>query len=260
MNIKIIASISVAIVFLLACYWVGGGLVEGQASKQDASINHKKETMALSPSPKKLSNNFSKTNKYSNVTPRQQLKPKVNLPAKGISPSEQKLLEDLQSALDEEAFDKLVSIAKNLKNSPSPETRSKVVEALRWFKQPALPMLRDMLRDPDPGVAREASDGWKDAVEEITDEPTKAQELYDGMVQMVNEESLEECIMGYYSLDDGLALGYIVQLVQSGNPVAAQVGRAGYEHIASEPYTNPETAQRWIEEWRKNNPLVDSAP
>lgn len=264
MNWKVIVGGMGVVLFLGVCLYMGGRLVDEPAVKQEgtepsvtSNASKTAHSIALDRKNKTSLAGTQKSLKKSGV----QKRPTVNVSTNNAIPAaEKKLLDDLQLALDEEDINKLRLAVPLLVKSPSPNVRSRVVESLRYFKQKALPELRSMLTDTDPDVARDASDGWQDAVEEIADETIKGQELVEGMLRITDVDTLRESIMGFYEMDDGVALGYVMQLISSPNPAAAAVAREGYEHIAGDPYSTPEAGQRFIEAWRKNNPVAGSTP
>lgn len=264
MSWKVIVGGTGVVLFLGVCVYMGGRWVDEPALKIDvteSSVTSNSSKTAHSTA-KARKNKTSLAGKQKNGKPSGlQKRPTVNVSTNSAIPAtEKKMLNDLQLALDEEDINKMRLAVPLLAKSASPDVRSRVVESLRYFKQKALPELRSMLADTDPDVAREASDGWQDAVEQIADETIKGQELVDGMSRMTDVDTLRESIMGFYEMDDGVALGYVMQLITSGNPAAAAVAREGYEHIAGDPYSTPEAGQRFIEEWRKNNPVAGSTP
>jgi len=263
MNWNVIAGGMGLVLFLGVCYFLGGKMVDEQSLKEvgaQPSVSRTASKATTAPAKvKKGQSALASTQK--GVRKGLLKRPTVNVTTNSTIPASEKIrLDDLQLALDEEDMDKLRLVVPSLARSASPDVRSKVVESLRWFKQRALPELKSMLSDTDPDVACDAKDGWLEAVNEITDEGIKGKELYDGMVQMQDVDALREAIMGYYSMEDGLAVEYITQLINSGNPGAGLVGREGYEHITGETYSTPEAAQRFCDGCRKNNPVVGSVP
>lgn len=264
MNWKIALGGVLGVLFLGICFFLGEKMAEPPVIDEGEGANPQDEAR-VSAKATQAGARKERENK-STVTPmnneRARLKrPTVNLATNSVVASiEKKGLDDLQLALDDENFGKVRAASATLARSPSPYVRGKVVEALRWFKQSAVVDLRGMLKDSDAEVASDAQAGWLDAVKTIADEETKAKELCDGMTQIQDVDALRESVMEFYDIDDGLALQYIVNLINSGNPAARQVGNEGYEHIAGDAYTTPEAAQRWIDAWRRDNPLAVSAP
>ncbi len=167
---------------------------------------------------------------------------------------EQKELDRLQAGLDEEDFARVLSAAAVLKRSPSPYVRSKVVESLRWFGQKGLAEIKDFLADADEDVAANALDAFAEAVREIADEPLRAEQLYAGIVTLQSEDAIHELMMQFYECDDAVTLPYIVRLIASENPVAAQAGREAHEHITGEPFVNLPATQKWLDENRTDDP------
>ena len=260
MKSKVVIGSMAGFIFLVFCYYMGQLFVPPTADERVKQVSFRDEQKAsrskdtIDPKTNVKKKNETKT------TYKKSSKPKVNTQLKDIPFAEQKLLNDLQAALDDDNFENLAPVAEKLIHSGSVEARLKVVEALGWFKLKSLPLLRSMLTDVNSEVARDAADQWSEAAEEILDEHTKAEELYSGMLKITDEESLDACIMDFYSIDDGLALEYIVKLIHSGNDLASRTAREGYEHITGEGYTDTGKAQQWIDEWRTRNPLEPIDP
>jgi ribosome modulation factor len=266
MNWKIMAGGVLAVLFLVACFFLGGNIVEEEALEEggEVSVNRREPahvTNTVTKMKRGKRDTVASSDRGKEQAPR--LKPTVNLSTNThvvVADAEKRGLDALQLALDEEQFDKVRDASAQLARSSSPYVRGKVVEALSWFKQRAIPDLRGMMNDSDEEVASDATDAWLEAVASVTDEALKAKELYAGMVQIQDMDSLHEAMMEYYDMDDGLALQYIVNLIHSGNPAARQAGLEGYEHVAGDPYTTPEAAQTWIDAWRRDHPLDVSMP
>jgi hypothetical protein len=264
MSWKMIAGAAVVVAFLGACFYLGGLFVEDPAVETaGAETSASADSSKTEPLPARIkkgktaSDEAETTVKKSTVIKR----PLINGSTNSTSlASENKSLDELQFALDEENFDQLRGPAAILAKSASPEVRSKVVESLRWFKQKALPELRIMMSDADPDVARKAYDGWLDAAKEIKDESIKAEELLNGMLMMADAGALRETIMGFYELSDSVASEQLLKLINCGNPAAAAVARDGWEHVNGSPYTTPEAAQLVIDELRRNNPVPSATP
>jgi hypothetical protein len=262
MNWKLMLGGLFVFVFLVLCYFLGGRMGEEQPARAGNTSSEEK------PSLKNEKPSFAKGKRDKRTAgttlPKEHVarkKPTVNLSTNSVKDDlEQKGLDALQLALDEENFAKVRAAAVLLARSPSPYVRGKVVEALRWFKQAAVADLRAMLGDSNEEVASDAQDGWLEAVTTITDDEMKAKELLEGMTQIQDLDSLREAAMQYYDIDDGLALQYSVPLIASGNPVAGQVGREIYEHITGEKYTTPQVAEQWITDWRREHPLEPATP
>ena len=263
MNLKVFVGVVVIILFLGVCLYLGGAFLDDQSLKTDSQKSSVSRGSLKSASFSLKGKGHKKTVKSKKTGQKEvvQKRPTVNMTTNlMLTTLERELLDELQLALDEENINVVRIVAPALAKSLTADVRSKVVESLRWFKLKALPELRSMLSDADPDVAREAGEGWQDAVAEIADDAVKAKELFEGMTQIQDVDLLNEAIMGYYDIDDGMALGYIVQLINSGNPNASLVGRDGYEHITGDPYVSNENAQRWIDQWRKGNPLSETTP
>jgi len=257
MNWKIIGGGLLLVLFLGVCLFLGGKMTDeenaGEGVKppsENTRFAKPTNRFATVKSPQK----GNRPKKPSDNTPGK--RPQVNVSTNTLESSpEQKRLDALQLALDDDNLEKVRAAAQELKGSSSPEVRGKIVEALTWFKQPAVVDLRGMLNDPDQGVASDAKEGWLDAVKTIEDDAMKAKELCEGMTRIQDLETLREAAQELYNIDDGVALQHTIPLINSGNPVAEQVGKEVYEHIAGDSYTTPDAAAKWIQNWRQEHPL-----
>ena len=92
-----------------------------------------------------------------------------------LSPTDRKLAEDVQLALDESDFESVVTAAKAALMSSNTEVRENAVEALGWFGAKALPELTLAMADKDADIAETAMQHWQQALSELNDESLQAQ-------------------------------------------------------------------------------------
>ncbi len=141
-----------------------------------------------------------------------------------------------------------LQVALKLKTAEEAAVRADVVEVLGWIGIKALPILSQLMVDPDPDVARAAIAQWKRTLSEIADDSMKADMLIAGMSVIKDQDELESCVMEFNHLPNDLAVRGLVKLIQSDNPRASEIGRAHYEFVTSEAYHSPEAAEKWIKE------------
>lgn len=116
-----------------------------------------------------------------------------------------KVVRNLDNLLDDEKRDAALAEALRLKTHPDAAVRSKAAFALNWLGVQGLEGLTSMLADPDPEVAKEASDYWKDLLGELESDYDKASLLvaaaqaYGDSIPM---DVLEEFVTELQMLDD----------------------------------------------------------
>lgn len=165
----------------------------------------------------------------------------------GVSRSEDQIAADLmQERLDNNDEAGALKVARTLMKSKEKAVRSQVVSSLGWVGVKALPELSQMLNDGDPDIEREVFQQWTASLNEIESEDMQQQMLISGMQTMQDLESLEESVMLFSQMDQGLAIRGLVQLVDSENALAASVARAHYEHMTGQEYTTSAAAEDFI--------------
>lgn len=156
------------------------------------------------------------------------------------------LKDEIQSALEEDDFKALLTLLPRARESNNAEVRLDLVEALGWFGKEAMLELLPMMADPDESVAEAAVDNWKFALSDIEDEKEKSVNVEMVMKGLRNKDALESVVMELDDCDDVVEIQALVNVIESGNPIAAEVAREHYEFITDEKYIDLETANRWL--------------
>ena len=168
-----------------------------------------------------------------------------------ISRKDQRVVDEIQSALDDENFDAVKRLATMSQNSSTAEVRQKAVDALEWFGERALPELVPFLADADENVRSSAMNAVEQALMQIEDEGAKARHIESlAMVKGACSESGLKMLSGQLNglSDSTIAVATAVRIIMSNaNPSAVNEMKEVYRFHTEEDYTTPEAAKRWFE-------------
>jgi hypothetical protein len=154
----------------------------------------------------------------------------------------------MRELLDGGSEKEALRMARVLMGSPEKDVRSQVVTVLGWIGMRALPELTHMLSDEEEGIASDAFTQWKMAFGEIQDNALKAELLVSAFGVMTSEEDMESLGMSFSELPEDMAVRSLIQIIQSGNPMAGEVAREQFAFITQTDYTTREAADQWIRE------------
>lgn len=174
-------------------------------------------------------------------------RPKIENDRPDLSPADKKLLDRIQSALDAENLQDLLKVLPEAMASQNVEIRSDLVDALGWFGKDAMLELLPLMADPDEDVAESAVDNWTMALSEVDDEKEKSTSIVAAMKVLKNEEALEAMVLELDDCKDSTAIHSLINIIESGNKVAAAVAREHYEFMTDEKYSGVEAAQKWLD-------------
>lgn len=166
-----------------------------------------------------------------------------------LSAADRRLLDDIQSALDDERISDVRRLAAAAQTNPAAEVRQRTVEALGWFGEKALGDLTPFLADADDDVRDAAMGAVEQALAQVEDEREKV--AYAESVMSVRGACTAdglEMLAGQLKgvADESAAVAAAVRVIESGaNPPAAAAMREVYEFLTGEPYTTPEAAAQW---------------
>jgi len=153
----------------------------------------------------------------------------------------------METWLDQDNHEQVLKLGRQLMHSKDSEVRSRVVDAFGWIGVKALPELTAMLGDEQTGLAEEAYQQMKAALDEITDDTTKADLVTEGMISgNLSQSDLEDYVMEFNSMSEDVAIRGLVKIIESSNAIASEVARDHYNFIAGEDYTTREKAEEWI--------------
>lgn len=177
--------------------------------------------------------------------------PRLSETEEAISAKDQRVVDEIQSALDDESFDAVKRLAAMSQNSSTAEVRQKAVDALEWFGEQALPELVPFLADADEDVRSSAMNAVEQALMQIEDEGEKARHIESlAMVKGACNESGLAMLSGQLnSLSDStIAVATAVRIITSNaNPSAVNEMKEVYRFHTEENYTTPEAAEKWLE-------------
>ena len=169
-----------------------------------------------------------------------------------LSAEDERRINEIQTALDEEKLSDVKSLAEKLIDHPSAAVRQKAVEALQWFGAKALDTLTPYLADADEDVRTTAMDAVEQSLLQMEDEKAKL-DYIESLFQVrgaCDEDGLAMLGGQLKGLSDGAAVvAAAVRVIEANrDPAAAKEMREVYEFVTGEPYTTPDAAQKWLQE------------
>lgn len=169
-----------------------------------------------------------------------------------LSAEDERRIDEIQTALDEEKLSDVKSLAEKLIDHPSAAVRQKAVEALQWFGAKALDTLTPYLADADEDVRTTAMDAVEQSLLQMEDEKAKLNYI-ESLFQIRGACDTDGLAMlggQLKGLSDGAAVAAAAVRVIEANrdPAAAKEMREVYEFVTGEPYTTPDAAQKWLQE------------
>lgn len=172
-----------------------------------------------------------------------------------LTPSQQKA-RDMRALLDEGNERDALRLARQLMTDEDPDVRSETVTVVGWIGMRALPELTQMLADAEESIADEAMSSWNMAFNEIEDQGLKAEMLVMAMKTSEQDSRLEELAILSSQMREDYAVRAMVDVIESGNPIAAEIAREHYEFMTQDTYSSREAAEAWI---RQNVEIDDDA-
>ena len=166
---------------------------------------------------------------------------------KPYSEADQKIMAAADAAIDEDDLDLARSLAEQALVSDNKELREMVVDALGWFGEEAMSELTPFMSDPDEDVAEQATSHWKDALQEVSDDGTKAGIVELSLNALKNKEILEDVANELMDIDELAALQVIVNVMEGGNDAATEALREVYDSITGEEWTGVDAAENWLQ-------------
>ena len=166
-----------------------------------------------------------------------------------LSAEDEKTVDAIQAALDDEKFDAVSRLAASVQSNPSVEVRLKAVEALQWFGEKALPELVPYLADGDEEVHSAAMDAVEQALMQVEDEKAKARHI-ESLLMLNGVCSKDGITMLSGQLnalsDSAVAVATAVRIIESkSNPHAVDEMKEVYKFHTDEDYTTPKAAEKW---------------
>ena len=175
-------------------------------------------------------------------------KPVLNDDDESFSPADKTLAHQLQDALDAEDLKGVLAIYKNASESANPAIRQRMVSALSWFGEKALPELTPFMADADEDVRDDAQQQWSSALSEVEDDRQRAEIVEAAMNVLTDRDTLDQIVSELNSVPNDIAVSTLVRIITSGNATAAVSAREAYEFITGDEYTDANAAQQWLQE------------
>ena len=161
-----------------------------------------------------------------------------------LSVEDQRTMDAIQEALDDEKFEAVSKLAVSAQSNPSAEVRQKAVEALQWFGEKALPELMPYLADADEDVHSAAMNAVEPALMQGEDDEEKAKHIETILMLkgVCGKDGLSMLSGQLKALSDSaLAVATAVRTIESkANPSAVDEMKEVYKFHTDEDYTTPE--------------------
>ena len=165
-----------------------------------------------------------------------------------MTEEEEKLVDDIHDALNDEDQELAIELAKVAVKSRNPEVRSEMVDTLRWFGDKVMPELLMFIDDPDEGVKMDATAAYQQAIYDIEEDSEKAKIIEIFMCNLNDADALEEIASELIGMDDLLAVQTLVNVIDGESKTGRRIAMETYETVTGEEYTTFEDAEAWIHE------------
>lgn len=163
-----------------------------------------------------------------------------------LTEAEEKLVDSIHDALNDEDQGLAVELAKQAVKSKSVEVRSEMVDTLRFFGDKVMPELLMFIDDPDDGVKVDAMAAYQQAIYDIEDDTAKAQVIEITMRNLDDADALEQIAAELVGMDDLLAVQTLVNVIDGESKTGSRIAKATYETVTGEEFTTFEAAESWI--------------
>ncbi len=165
-----------------------------------------------------------------------------------MSPQDQKTVDAIQDALDDEDFARVKAQVDAAAQSANAEVRSRAVEALLWFGAEAMPELTLFMADADEDVRESACDAWTQALQQVNDPDMKQSLVCSAMAIVRDRGQLDRMVMEINDLSNAKQIDVLEKLIGGDNATSAEVAKEHYEFLTGEKYENAEAARKWLSE------------
>lgn len=249
MSRKLVTCMAVAAVAVATILLFRPGRTDITATRKDV-VDVKKVPQASVKKVRTAKRTASVANAKGSQPPNAASRPSANDDGLNLSPADEKTMDEIQSALDDESLDAIRKLAAMALSSSTAEVRQKAVDALGWFGKDALAELLPFLADADEDVRSSAMGAVEHALSQVENEGMKAR--YIEMLVNVNGACSEDglaMLSGQLNglSDSSLAVATAVRIIQA-NPGEAAVEemKEVYQFHTNEDYTTPEAAEKWL--------------
>lgn len=165
-----------------------------------------------------------------------------------MTEEEEKLVDDIHDALNDEDVELAIELAKLAVKSKNTEVRSEMVDTLRWFGDKVMPELLMFIDDPDEGVKMDATAAYQQAIYDIENDEDKAKIIEISMCNLNDADALEEIASELIGMDDLLAVQTLINVIDGESKTGRRIAKETYETVTGEEYTTFEAAEAWIRE------------
>ena len=148
------------------------------------------------------------------------------------------LIDAIEAAMSDERFGDVLAHTAEAVESPDPEVRRTMVEALSWFGVEAMAELIPYLDDSDESVRADAAFAWSSAVGQIEDEVERIEQIEMAMMMVLSPDSLETIGDDYLGVDEDLAVRSLLRVIEVGGPEAVRRAKEMIEVITGEPFVD----------------------
>lgn len=171
--------------------------------------------------------------------------PSVDSWLESLPEQHRKLAKGISDASDSENIEDLKKLLDDAKKCPNVEVRQRMVEALGWFGKDALVELTGFLNDPNKEVAKTAFNAWDLSVDMLDDESTRVSIARNAMCALTDKDSLVSVAAKLEAAEDKQkSIEAIADIVESGNPAAADAAKDAYMFITGEAWSSPAQARQ----------------
>lgn len=235
-------------------FWFGGsagdGTADGAAARQKGRISNVGSSSAANAKPKRPKRIVEARQAAHASTASAEKATDGEPAAHELSAADEKLVESIQSALDDENLSEVRRLAERLVDHPVAEVRQRAVEALQWFGEKVLDSMTVFLADADEDVKSTALDAVEQALSEMDDEGAKLAYI-ESLFQIKGacDEDALAILAGQLKgfSDDAAVVKVALRIIEADrNPSAVTEMKEVYEFVTGEPYTTPDAAANWL--------------
>ena len=163
-------------------------------------------------------------------------------------PEDQKIMAAAEAAIEQDDLEGARSLAEKALKSNNAELKEMVVDALGWFGEAAMAELTPFMSDANEDVAQAATDHWKSALQEMSDDGEKAGVVEMSLKSLKNKDMLEDVANELIGMDEVAALQVLANVIEGENKAAVEAARDTYESITGEEWSGVDAAEQWLQE------------
>lgn len=135
--------------------------------------------------------------------------------------------------------------AREMRFSESRIERRAALAVLGWIGDSALPELTSMLSDPDPEIAEEALDQWRQAMDEMETDDLRCELIIEAAKTFTDEDLLFSMMLEMTKMDDAVVQKALTDILEGDSTsVAKNVANEIYDYIFESNQVSPEEENR----------------